>query len=71
VEPLTVAGSNTSAFLTAVLKSKQTKKGEPSYILARGINTKNTATLVQSSMPLLVHHYNYKPFPTHQSIEGG
>jgi hypothetical protein len=51
LELFTISGGNTSAFLTAVLKGEQSKKGKPSYILMGGINTNNAATFVQAYLP--------------------
>jgi hypothetical protein len=52
LELLAIGGGNAGAFLTAVLEGKQGKKGKSSYIFARGIDPKNTTTLVQVYLPL-------------------
>jgi len=43
---LTVGGGDTGAFLAAVLKSEECKKGKPGYVLTGTVNTKDAAFFV-------------------------
>jgi len=52
VDSLAVSSSNTRTLLATVLESEQSEEGKPSYILIWGINTKNAASLVQTSPAL-------------------
>jgi len=47
VNILAVGCRDSCAFLAAVLKRKEGKKGKASYIFTRGIDPKNTTGLVQ------------------------
>jgi hypothetical protein len=49
VELLAIGCGNTGTLLTTVLESEQSEEGKSSYILIWGIDTKNAASLVQTS----------------------
>jgi len=52
LKPPAIGGSDAGALLASVLESKKGKKGKPGYVFIVGIDTKNTACLVQISLPL-------------------
>jgi hypothetical protein len=50
VNPFPIGGGDPGALLTAVLEGKQTKEGEPGYILTWGINAEKSTTLLHFSI---------------------
>ena len=50
VNPFPISGGDPGALLTAVLEGKQTKEGEPGYILTWGINAEKSTTLLHFSI---------------------
>jgi hypothetical protein len=68
-----IRGSDTGAFLAAVLEGEKSKKGKAGYILFRGKDAKNAARLVQDYLCLsdrldLVLYIDYSLKPAFRSI---
>jgi hypothetical protein len=73
VEPLAIGCGDSGTLLATVLESEQSEEGKPSYILIRGIDTKNAASLAQTSpafqfSPDDPSTINYNQFPLPRSI---
>jgi hypothetical protein len=52
VEFTTIGRDNTRTFLSTMLKSEESEEGKAGYVLIGSVSSKNTATFVQSYLPL-------------------